>query len=63
MDLLCEFIEINETGEFIGAFHDTLRWRDACQKPATYTFHFANHISHLCKLHHERLIKWMVEDE
>jgi hypothetical protein len=58
----CEFIRIDEKGDYIGAMRNSEVWEDACQQPAEHVFHFENHNAYLCQRHYDRLIRWLEEN-
>lgn len=60
---LCEFVKIDEKGDFIGAFKWSKTWATACRREAVKIWHFANHNSFLCQEHYDRLVLWIKEDE
>lgn len=57
----CEFVEIDEKGEYIGAMRNSEAWEGACQRPAEHIFKFDNHNAYLCQKHWDRMFKWLEE--
>ena len=59
---LCEFVKVDEKGDYIGAYRNSTAWDGACQRPAERIFRFENHNAYLCRRHYDRLIRWLEED-
>lgn len=62
IDRRCEFIEIDQAGEFVGATRNSPAAESCCNRPAAKIWKFANHNAWLCQEHYDRLVKWMEED-
>jgi hypothetical protein len=58
----CEFIEINDKGEFRAAFPESKAHRRSCRRLAVYTYRFANYTGHFCKRHYAALQEWALGD-